>query len=139
MNYYVITGRLIKDPETRYTKDNKAVTTVNVAINNSKDDTTFLPITFFGKTAETVGKYTKKGNMIAVSGTIKNNNWEDKDGNKHYDYQFIGNNITFLSTKKGQETTIQGNEKQKKDEKLPNEVFQEFSEIIEETDIPFEV
>lgn len=128
MNNFIITARLTRDPETRYTKDNKAVTTINVAINNSKDDTTFLPITLFGKTAETVGKYCKKGDLIATSGMIRNNNWEDKDGNKHYDYQFIGNRVQFLTTNK---------EALKKEEKLPDKEFEQFAEIIE-TDLPFE-
>lgn len=131
MNNFIITGRLTRDPETRYTKDNKAVTTINVAINNSKDDTTFLPITLFGKTAETVGKYCKKGDLIAVSGMIRNNNWEDKDGNKHYDYQFIGSRIQFLTTNK---EAI----KKTKEEKLPDEVFEQFGETIEFNDLPFE-
>ena len=131
MNNFIITGRLTRDPETRYTKENKAVTTINVAVNNSKDDTTFLPITLFGKTAETVGKYCKKGDLIAVTGMIRNNNWEDKDGNKHYDYQFIGNRIQFLTTNK---------EAIKKEEKLPDEIFEQFSEKIEysEDNLPFD-
>lgn len=129
MNNFVVIGRLTGDPETRYTKDNKAVTTINVAVNNSKDDTTFLPITLFGKTAETVGKYCKKGDLIAVTGMIRNNNWEDKDGNKHYDYQFIGSRIQFLTTNK---------EAIKKEEKLPDEVFEQFGETIEFNDLPFE-
>ena len=128
MNNYVVLGRLVRNPDLRYTKENKPVTLINVAINNSKDDTTFLTITLFGKTAETVGKYCKKGNLIAVTGMIRNNNWEDKDGNKHYDYQFIGNRIQFLTTNK---------EALKKEEKLPDEEFEQFSEIIE-TDLPFE-
>lgn len=128
MNNFIITGRLTKETDVRYTKENKAVTTINVAVNNSKDDTTFLPITLFGKTAETVGKYCKKGDLIAISGMIRNNNWEDKDGNKHYDYQFIGNRIQFLTTNK---------EAIKKEEKLPDKVFEQFSDIIE-TDLPFE-
>ena len=132
MNNFIITGRLTRDPETRYTKDNKAVTIINVAVNNSKDDTTFLPITLFGKTAETVGKYCKKGDLIAVTGMIRNNNWEDKDGNKHYDYQFIGNRIQFLTTNK---EAI----KETKEEKLHDEVFEQFGETIEYSeDLPFE-
>lgn len=138
MNSFTVIGRLTSDPETRYTKDNKPVATFNVAINNSKEDTTFLPITTFGKTAELIDKYTQKGDMLAISGMIKNNNWEDKEGQKRRDYSFLGNNITFLSTKKGQETTVQGNDKPKKDEKLPNEVFEQFGESIEfSEDLPF--
>ena len=129
INNFTIIGRLTRDPETRYTKENKPVTLITIAINNSKDDTTFLTITLFGKTAETVGNYTKKGDAIAVTGMIRNNNWEDKDGNKHYDYQFIGNRVQFLTTNK---------EALKKEEKLPDEMFEQFSEKIEFNDLPFE-
>lgn len=139
MNSFVVIGRLTGDPETRYTKEDKPVTKFNLAINNTKEDVTFLPITTFGKIAEVIGKYSKKGDMLAVEGTIKNNDWTDKEGQKRHDYSFLGTNTTFLSTKKGQETTIQGNDKPKKDEKLPNEVFEQFGEIIETNDIPFEV
>lgn len=97
-NLFIVVGRITKDLELRYTKDNKAVLDINIAINNDKDDTTFLKVTIWNKIAETTAKYCKKGDLISVSGLIKNHNWEDEKG-KHYEYNFIGNRVQFLSTK----------------------------------------
>lgn len=98
MNKGVIVGRLTRDIELRYTTQNKAVAEFTIACNNSKDDTTFLKISAFGKIAESTAEYCKKGDMIAVDYTVKNHNWEDKNGVKHYDYSFIANKISFLTT-----------------------------------------
>ena len=97
MNKIELVGRLVKDSETRFTKEGKGITTFTLAVNNSKDDTTFIKITTFGGTSDLVQKYCKKGDLILVDGMIKNNNYEDKDGNKHFEYIFIGNRIEFLS------------------------------------------
>lgn len=99
MNKFEIIGRITKDPETRYTKEGKGVSTFTIAVNNSKEDTTFVKITTFSGTSDIIQKYAKKGTLIYVDGIIKNNNYEDKDGNKHYEYVFIGNRIELLSKK----------------------------------------
>ena len=96
MNYSVIVGRLTKNPEVFATQNGKTVAKINLACNNTKDDTTFLEITVFDKMAETVHIYTKKGDMLGVNFIIKNKNWEDKEGKKHYDYQFIATRVHFL-------------------------------------------
>ena len=98
-NYFSFVGRLTRDLELRYTNNNKPVVKMSVAINNSKEDTSFVDVTLFGKTAETTAEYCRKGDLIGVSGVVKNHNWEDKNGLKHYDYSFLGNKITFLQTK----------------------------------------
>lgn len=116
MNSFSIIGRLTKDPELRYTVNNKAVATINIAVSNNKNDTTFLPIMIFNKLGESINEYCKKGDMLGITGIIKNNNWEDKNGNKHYDYNFIAQNITFVSKK---------NNSIKKDKKPENELENE--------------
>lgn len=116
MNNFSIIGRLTKDPELRYTVNNKAVATINIAVSNNKNDTTFLPIMIFNKLGESINEYCKKGDMLGITGIIKNNNWEDKNGNKHYDYNFIAQNITFVSKK---DNSI------KKDKKPENELKNE--------------
>lgn len=103
-NLFILIGRITKDLELRYTKEGKAVVDLNLAINNSKDDTTFITVTVFGRIAESTNEYCKKGDLIGVSGMIKNHNWEDKNGNKHYDYTFLANKVTFLQTKLKQES-----------------------------------
>lgn len=126
MNNYTCVGRITKDIELKYTTSNKAVIRVMLAVNNGKDDTTFLPITVFGNMAETTHKYCKKGDLMGVNATIKNQNWEDKNGNKHYDYSFIANKISFLSSK-----AKEIKEEEKKDN---TNVFAEFGEEIELND-----
>lgn len=125
-NTTILVGRITKDIELKYTTSNKAVIRVMLAVNNGKDDTTFLPITVFGQMAETTHKYCKKGDLIGVYATIKNQNWEDSKGNKHYDYSFIANKISFLSSKP---------KEIKEDVKKDNtNVFEEFGKEIEIND-----
>jgi len=125
MNNYMCVGRITKDIELKYTTSNKAVIRVMLAVNNGKDDTTFLPITVFGNMAETTHKYCKKGDLMGVYATIKNQNWEDKNGNKHYDYSFIANKISFLSSKA----------KEIKEEVKKQDNTSAFQEFAEEIDI----
>ncbi len=123
INNFTIIGRLTRDPETRYTKGNKAVTLINIAVNNGKDDTTFIRLTAFDKLAELVSKYSKKGDLIGTQSIIKNHNWEDKNGNKHYDYSFIINKISFLA---------KGNKQEVKEES--HDPFQEFGDRVDIND-----
>ena len=98
INQFVGIGRLVQSPELRYTSSNKPVCEFTIAINNTKEDTTFLKITTFGKIADTVNEYCRKGDLIGVMCSVRNHNWEDKNGIKHYDYNFIANKISFLSS-----------------------------------------
>ena len=131
MNKFIITGRLTRSPELRYTSNNIAITELNLAINNKKDDTTFLMIKVFNKTAETCNEYLNKGDLIAVEGNIRNNNYEDETGKMHYRTDFIGNKVEFLSMKKKDET--------KEEKQDRNNIFEEFGKSIEieEDDLPF--
>ena len=131
MNKFIITGRLTRNPELRYTNNNIAIIELNLAINNKTDDTTFSTIKLFNKTAETCNEYLNKGDLIGVEGNIKNNNYEDETGKMHYRTDFIGNKVEFLSTKKKDET--------KEEKQDRNNIFEEFGKSIEieEDDLPF--
>lgn len=131
MNKFIITGRLTRNPELRYTNNNIAITELNLAINNRKDDTTFLMIKIFNKNAETCNEYLKKGDLIAVEGNIRNNNYEDESGKMHYRTDFIGNKVEFLSINKKDDT--------KEEKQDRNSIFEEFGKSIEieEDDLPF--
>lgn len=121
MNNYICAGRITKDIELRYTPSNKAVAEISLAVNNSKDDTTFIRLTVFDKLAELVSKYCKKGDLIGTQSIIKNHNWEDKEGIKHYEYSFIINKISFLAKGNKQEETKKDN----------TSIFETFGEQIE--------
>lgn len=121
MNNYICVARITKDIELRYTPSNKAVVQISLAVNNGKDDTTFIRLTAFDKLAELVSKYCKKGDLIGTQSIIKNHNWEDKNGNKHYDYSFIINKISFLTKANKEEVKKQDN----------TSVFSEFGDQLE--------
>lgn len=136
-NNFIFIGRLTKSPELRYTRENKAVTQVDLAIQNGKDDVTFVPITLFGNIAENVCKYCEKGDQVGFQGIVKNHNWEDTKGNKHYDYTFMANRMSFLQTKtnNNQEPKQAENVKKSTDE----QIYADFGDSIEisEDDIAF--
>ena len=121
MNNYICVARITKDIELRYTPSNKAIAEISLAVNNGKDDTTFIRLTAFDKLAELVSNYCKKGDLIGTQSIIKNHNWEDKNGNKHYDYSFIINKISFLPKANKEEVKKQDN----------TSVFQEFGDSLE--------
>lgn len=131
-NNFIFIGRLTKSPELRYTSSNKAVAQVDLAIANTKDDTTFVPITLFEKMAENVCKYCEKGDLIGFQGSVKNHNWEDNKGNKHYDYTFMANRMSFLQTKTNnqQEPKQAENVKKSTDE----QIYADFGDSIEISD-----
>ena len=133
MNKFTLIGRLISDPETRFTKEGKGITTFTLAVNNAKDDTSFIKITTFSKTAELVEKYCHKGDLNLVEGMIRNNNYEDKEGKKRYDYVFIANKVEFLARVSD---NIKKEEQSKKQVKngLDDEAFREFGNKIEISD-----
>ena len=136
-NNFIFIGRLTKSPELRYTRENKAVTQIDLAVQNGKDDVTFVPITLFGNIAENVHKYCEKGDQVGFQGIVKNHNWEDTKGNKHYDYTFLANRMSFLQTKSNnnQEPKQAENVKKSTDE----QIYADFGDSIEisEDDIAF--
>ena len=136
-NNFIFIGRLTKNPELKYTSSNKAVTQIDLAIQNGKDDVTFVPITLFGNIAENVCKYCEKGDQVGFQGIVKNHNWEDNKGNKHYDYTFLANKMSFLQTKTNnhQEPKQAENVKKSTDE----QIYADFGDSIEidESDISF--
>lgn len=132
-NNFIFIGRLTKSPELRYTSSNKAVTQVDLAITNTKDDTTFVPITTFGKTAENICEYCEKGDLIGFQGSVKNHNWEDNKGNKHYDYTFMANKMSFLQSKSNSQTEQKKSEMVEK-KATDEQIYADFGDSIEISD-----
>lgn len=131
-NVLILIGRITKDLELRYTKENKAVLEVPIAVNNGENDTTFINVSVFGKVAENTAKYCSKGSLLGIRAIVKNHNWKDKEGKKHCDYSFIANQITFLSTNSKSTDTDKSSEETKS--KITDDVFSDFGSSIEITD-----
>ena len=129
MNKGVIVGRLVRNPELRYTSSNKAITKITIACNNSKDDTTFLDITIFGKMAETTNEYCQKGDILEIEYIVKNYNWEDEEGKRHFTYNFIANRVEFISKASKSTNKVETTQEQAKNS-LNKNVFDEFGDSV---------
>lgn len=96
--------RLTKDPEVRYGQDGKAVAKFSGACNRKfkkegQPDADFFEFVAFGKTAEVIEKHVTKGTKLLVDAEVRNNNWTDDKGEKHYGTQFVVNSIEFCESK----------------------------------------
>lgn len=83
MNKVILAGRTCADWKTRKYGDNKSFVTNTLAIKESKDKSEFVSITAFGKTAEVIYKYVKKGDMVLVEGSI-HTSVSEKEGKQQY-------------------------------------------------------
>lgn len=136
-NTVILVGRLVKDIELRFTQNNKAVTDFTLAVNRDKDNTDFIRIQSWGKSAEALANYTKKGDMIGIRGALRHETYEDKDGNKRYSDYVLAQNIMFLNTKK-EEPKEKSNSEILKDVMEDKAPFEEFGDSIEvNTELPF--
>lgn len=107
VNKVVLVGHLGADPESRFTPSGVAVTTFNMATNESwknkdgeyEDRTEWHRIVLYGKAAETASKYMKKGQLTYVEGRIRTRSWEDKDGMTRYTTEVLGDRFTMLGRK----------------------------------------
>ena len=85
-NRIIIAGNLTREPQLSYTPSNTAIVDIGLAVNRewSKDgqkqkETCFVNCVGFGKTAENINKYCKKGDPLLVEGRLTQDNWKDKD------------------------------------------------------------
>ena len=104
-------GNLTRDPEVRYTTGGTAVTDVSLAINRYRTDkntnqrieeTTFVEVTLWGRTAEIAGEYLSKGRPVLIEGRLQQDQWEDKEtGQKRTKLKVVGESMQLLSGRDG--------------------------------------
>ena len=97
MNNCCIIGNLTKDPETT-TANDTTITKFSVAVNDYKDEASFLDFVAFGKSAEFIKQYFNKGKSIAVEARAKQERWE-KDGQQRSKVVFYVNRASFAGSK----------------------------------------
>lgn len=113
VNKIVLVGHLGADPESRFTPSGVAVSTFNMATNESwknkegeyEDRTEWHRIVLYGKAAETASEYMKKGQLAYVEGRIRTRSWEDKDGMTRYTTEVLGDRFTMLGRKSENKST----------------------------------
>jgi len=101
MNKAMIIGNLTRDPEMRTTASGISVCRFTVAVTRpfNRDETDFISVVAWRKTAEIISKYVTKGNKIAISGYIQTGSYDDKDGNRRYTTELIAEDFEFLTPK----------------------------------------
>ena len=107
-NKTLLMGRLTRSPELRYTTSGKAVSDVSLAINREftagdekRKDTTFVDVTLWGKQAELVCRYLKKGSPIFIEGRLQLDRWEDSDGREQRKLKVVADTFQFLGSAAG--------------------------------------
>lgn len=118
MNKIILLGRLIKDPELRTVDTGEKVYTkfiIAVDRNFKSVDGTikadFIPVILWGKKAEVVCKYLKKGNTISLSGRLRTGSYDGKDGNKKYIAEVIAEDFKFVGGRKENGVETANNDK----------------------------
>src|SRR5215470_457970 len=109
-NKVILAGNLTRDPELRYTPKGMAIAKIGLAINRTwkneagetKEDTTFVDVDAFGRQAEVIGQYLKKGRPILIEGRLRLDQWDDKQtGQKRSKLGVVAENVQFLGTPGG--------------------------------------
>lgn len=97
MNLVVLSGRMARDPELRYTSGGKAYTNFTLAVQKTKDEAEFIDCIVWEKTAETIAEYFRKGNRILINGKIVTSTYES-NGEKRkstkvqvFSFEFVDN------------------------------------------------
>lgn len=103
-NKVILVGNLTKDPELRYTPEGTALSKLRLAVNRkwrsregeTKEETCFVNVTAFGRSAELVAKYLEKGNPVLVDGRLRSHRWENDKGEARTDIEVIMEGFQFL-------------------------------------------
>jgi single-strand DNA-binding protein len=109
-NKVILMGNLTRDPELRYTPKGTAIAKVGLAVNRvwtneageKKEEVTFVDVDIFGRTAENVGQYMRKGRPILIEGRLKLDQWDDKQtGQKKSRLGVVADTVQFLGSAPG--------------------------------------
>ena len=144
MNKVILIGRLCADPEFRQTTSGIAVCRIRIAVNRPKQkdkeqQADFISCTAWRSTAEFISRYFSKGQMILVEGQLRNNDYVDGNGVKHYSMDVLIDNVSFCESKNSSENQQQSAPAQQttapraaapEQEALPIDDLGEFEEIL---------
>ena len=113
MNNVVLIGRLVRDPDMRYTSNGVAVTTFTLAVdrpfssNKGERETDFIPIVTWRQLAENCANYLGKGRLVAVQGRIQTRQYENNEGRRVYVTEVVADVVRFLE--RGEKSQQSGN------------------------------
>ena len=129
MNKIILTGRLTKNPELRYTTSNVAVCQFSLAVTrnfknqNGEYESDFITCITYRNSAEMMAEWTKKGDLLGIEGRLQTRSYDDKDGKKVYVSEVIVDRVEFLSSRKKEETV-------EEPEQEVRDPFEEFGDAV---------
>ncbi len=108
-NKVILVGNLTRDPELRVTPNNNSICKLGLAVSRTyatrdgerREETTFVDIDAFGKQAEVIAKYMRKGRPIMIEGRLRLDQWETNDGQKRSKLGVVLENFQFLGSREG--------------------------------------
>ncbi len=108
-NKVFLMGNLTRDPEVRHTTGNNAVANIGLAVNRrfrtqdgqNREETTFVDCEAWGRTAETMAQYLKKGRPVFIEGRLKLDQWQDKEGNNRSKLKVVIDTFQFIDSREG--------------------------------------
>jgi single-strand DNA-binding protein len=110
INKVILIGNLGADPDVRYTASGAAVSNINLATTESwrdresgeqQEKTEWHRVVFFGRLAEIVAEYLRKGSQVYVEGRLQTRKWQDKEGNDRYTTEIVANEMQMLGGRPG--------------------------------------
>src|SRR6187549_1255702 len=110
VNKVILVGNLGRDPETRYLPSGEAVTNISVATTSSwkdktsgekKEETEWHRVSAFGRLAEIMGEYLKKGSQVYIEGQLRTRKWQDKEGKDRYTTEIRADTMQMLGSRAG--------------------------------------
>lgn len=105
MNKALLVGRLTRDPELRTTPGGMAVTRFTIAVSepfanrNGERETNFISCSAFGRQADNISKYCRKGSLVSAEGRIRTSSYDGPDGTKRYSTEVVCDRVNFLTPK----------------------------------------
>ncbi len=148
LNQVALMGRLTADPELRHTPTNISVTTFTLAVNRSyvkqgaERQTDFIDIVAWRNTAEFICRYFKKGQMMAVEGSIQTRTYTDKEGKNRKAFEILANNVYFTESKSASSGAAPAPSSYDAPPAMPEPSFSsgendDFAVISDDDDLPF--
>ena len=130
-NRVILVGNLTRDVELKYTQSGTAVANVGLAVNDRRkdasgewvEDTTFVDVTLWGRTAEVCSEYTRKGEPVLIEGRLKLDQWE-QDGQKRSKLTVVGERLQLLAGRRdgGQGGGLEGGQQRQAPAHVPDDV-----------------
>ena len=143
MNITLLIGRLTRDPESQGEGESIRAR-FSIAIDRPKEGVDFINCTAFGKTAENILKYCRKGTLVSVEGSLNSYSYENEEGQRISGMSVNARRVQFLSRPSSESTGEESapapqtkEEKRAEEQQLLQQAIDDFGDIVEVDDLPF--